>query len=153
MSKKLLAFALLLLSTGPAWATDEYDTCYQAAQDDNELALCMKAETSRFLKEIQTIYLNVSKNSRIKTWNNGNGLIQGNLKDMYNSWLAYRNRYCSLYVVASENMPGGTSYDRERCLLSMTNEHLELMKTIILNANSGGEESNEDNQRVTPAPN
>lgn len=144
MLKKALIAAVLLFAAAEAGATPEYDACYQKARDDNELGLCMKAENARLLKEVQKIYLNISKHKQTKGWNKGNGLISGNLKDMYNSWLAYRNRYCSLYVVASENMVGSSSFDRERCLLSFTNEHLELMKTIIINANSGGEEDDEE---------
>lgn len=140
MLKKLFALLLLTTVTTPAYATAEYDACYQKARNDNEVALCMKAENTRLLREVQQIYLNLSKQQAIKKWNNGNGLISGNLKDMYNSWLAYRNRYCSLYVVASQNTFGGESFDRERCLLSFTNDHYELIKTVIINLNSGGEE-------------
>jgi uncharacterized protein YecT (DUF1311 family) len=121
-------------------ATPEYDACYNKAQDDDQVALCMKAETLRLMKTIQEIYINVSKNEQTASWNKGNGLISGNLKDMYESWLNYRNKYCSLFTVASEHMFGSESFDHERCLLNMTNDHLELMKTIIVNANSGGDE-------------
>ncbi len=140
MIKKIFTLLALVTAATAAHATPEYDACYQKAADDNAVALCMKAENTRLLKEVQQIYLNLSKLEDIKKWNNGNGLLSGNLKDMYNSWLAYRNRYCSLYVVASKNTFGSSSFDRERCLLSFTNEHLELIKTIIVNANSGGEE-------------
>lgn len=140
MCKKIFAFLLLMAAAAPAYATPEYDACYQKARDDNEVALCMKAENTRILKEIQQIYLNLSKHEETKKWNNGNGLLSGNLKDMYNSWLAYRNRYCSLYVVASQNTFGSENFDRERCLLSFTNDHYELIKTVIINLNSGGEE-------------
>lgn len=144
MFKKIITAFCFCLISAAAGASAEYDACYSKAKDDNQVALCMKAENARLLKEVQQIYLNIANNSQTKSWNKGNGLISGNLKDMYNSWLAYRNRYCSLYVVASEHMPGSSSYDREKCLLSFTNEHLELMKTIIINANSGGEEDDED---------
>ena len=144
MLKKIFAFLFVMTMSAAAHATPEYDACYQNARDDNEVALCKKAENTRLLKEVQQIYLNLSKQEPTKKWNNGNGLLSGNLKDMYNSWLAYRNRYCSLYVVASQNTFGGENFDRERCLLSFTNDHYELMKTVIINANSGGEEDDAD---------
>jgi hypothetical protein len=109
-------------------------------KDDNQLALCMKAETRRLLKLIQEIYVNVSKNEVTAPWNNGNGLISGNLKDMYDHWMAYRKRYCSLFVVASKETIGSSEYDKERCLLQLTNDHYELMHSVIINANSGPEE-------------
>lgn len=142
MIKKFVVLsALCFFSAGNAFAASpEYDACYQKAQTDNEVALCMKAENARLLKEIQQIYANLAKHNKIKPWNKGNGLVNGNLRDMYNSWLAYRNRYCSLYETASEGGFGGASFNRERCLLSFTNDHYEMIQSIIVNANSAGEE-------------
>lgn len=140
MFKKILfTFSLSILPTF-VWATPEYDACYNKAQDDDQVALCMKAETLRLMKTLQEVYINVSKNEQTASWNQGNGLISGNLKEMYDSWLNYRNKYCSLFTLASEHMFGSENFDRERCLLNITNDHLELMKTIIINASSGGDE-------------
>ncbi len=122
-------------------ASPEYENCYKAARTDNEVALCMKAENTRSLKDIQQVYLNLANHEKTKAWNNGNGLASGNLKDMYNSWLAYRNRFCSLYQKASEETFGDNDFNRAKCLFEFNNEHLELMKSVIFKANSGGEES------------
>jgi len=146
MLKKLIFTLLLCLLPQTILAGPEYTECYNQANDDNQLALCMKAETARLLTEIQTIYLNISKNEQTAAWNNGNGLIKGNLKDLYDHWIAYRNRYCSLFVVASENTFGSSSYDQERCLLNLTKDHYELIHQIIINANSGGEEDDEEDE-------
>ena len=140
MFKKLLSVFVLSVVPFVAWATPEYDACYEKAQDDDQVALCMKAETARLLKDIQEVYLNVSKNEQTAAWNNGNGLLKGNLKDMYNHWMAYRDKYCSLFTKASENTFGSESFDFERCLLNMTEDHLELMRSVIINANTGSEE-------------
>ena len=141
--KCLFVFSLCLLPN-LVWADKEYDACYLKARDDNEVALCMKAESARILKSIQDIYLELSRHSQTSEWNNGNGLIKGNLKDMYDNWLGYRNRYCSLFTTASENTFGSQSFDKERCLLNLTQDHYELMNQVLINANSGGEESGDD---------
>jgi len=140
MLKKMLLAAVFISLPLTAFATPEYDACYEKAKDDDEVALCMKAETARLMKDIQEVYLNVSKNKQTADWNNGNGLLSGNLKNMYNNWIAYRDKYCSLFTKASEYTFGSESFDRERCLLNLTLDHLELMQNVILNANSGGEE-------------
>lgn len=140
MLKKIMMVLLICLLPQVVFASKEYDDCRLKAHDDDQLALCMKAETARLLKLIQEIYLNVSKHEQTAAWNKGNGLISGNLKDMYDHWIAYRNRYCSLFVVASEYSFGSSTYDKERCLLQLTNDHYELMKDVIVNANSGPEE-------------
>ena len=143
MMKYILTIVAVLFAF-EANAGQEFEACRSKATDDNQLALCMKAETARLLKETQEIYLNMSKNDLGKAWNKGNGLVSGNLKDMYNSWLAYRNRFCSMFTAVSVNTFGSESYDKERCLLNLTNDHYELMKSAMINAVSGGEESGID---------
>ncbi len=141
LKKMFLSLALCTVAFSAGATSPEYEACFKAAQTDNEVALCMKAENTRMLKDIQQVYLNLSKHEKTKSWNNGNGLVSGNLKDMYNSWLAYRNRYCSLYQKASENTFGSDDFNRAKCLFDLNNDHLELMKRVIFNANSGSEES------------
>ena len=144
MLKKIFVLAAMCLICQTALATKEYDVCYQNAQTDDEVALCMKAETARLIKEIQEIYLTLSNHEQTKTWNNGNGLSSGNLKDMYNHWIAYRNRYCSLFQKASENVFGTQDFHKERCLLNLTTDHRDLMRAVLMNANTGSEESELD---------
>ena len=144
MFKKCFFILGLCLLPQIVLAGEEYDACYRKAADDNGVALCMKAETARIMKDIQEVYVNLSKNPRTAPWNKGNGLISGNLKDMYDHFIAYRNRFCSLFVVASEENFGSSSYDKERCLLQLTNDHYELILQTIVNANTGSEESDLD---------
>ena len=143
--KKILAFLIIfLLSFNAKAQTQTYDNCLNNARSDDETALCMKAETARLIKEIQDVYVNMAKNPLIQKFNKGSSLSQGNLKDMYGSWLAYRNRYCALFVAASVNGIGSESYNRERCILNLTNDHYTLVKNTIINAASGSEEGNQD---------
>ena len=140
MLKKGMFVLMFCLLPQMVFAGKEYDDCRYKVKSDDELALCMKAETKRLLKEIQEIYVNVSKNEVTAPWNKGNGLISGNLRDMYDHWIAYRNRYCSLFVTASKETFGSSEYDKERCLLQLTNDHYELMHSVIINANTGSED-------------
>lgn len=134
MYKKFIIALLFSFISFQAYAGEEYNQCRTQAGTDEELALCMKAETSRLMKDIQQFYINLVQNPDVKAWNKGNGLISGNLKDMYNSWLAYRNRYCSLYVAASKNVYGDDNYHRESCLIEMTDDHYKLMLAVISNS-------------------
>ncbi len=148
MLKKILFLFVLALIPFQTHAqpSQEYEECYTKAQNDNQVALCMKAETARVLKDIQEVYTNLANNPQTKSWNNGNGLLSGNLKDMYDHWIAYRNRYCSLFVKASENTFGSESFDQERCLLELTDDHYKLVLAAIVNANSGSEEGELDHE-------
>lgn len=144
MLKKWMFVLALCLLPQMAFAGEEYEACYRKAKDDDQIALCMKAETARVLKDIQEIYLNVAKHEKTSEWNNGNGVIRGNLKDMYDHFIAYRNRYCSLYEVASADTFGSSSFHKESCMLELTSDHYKLMHRIIIDANTGSEESDED---------
>ena len=57
MSKKSLVILAFLIAPRLALATPEYDACYQKAQNDDQVALCMKAETLRLMKSIQEAYI------------------------------------------------------------------------------------------------
>jgi len=144
MSKKWLLILTLCTLPQIALATPEYDACYKKAETDEQVALCMRTETTRLLKKLQETYLDVSKHPDTASWNKGNALITGNLKDMYDHWLAYRNRYCSLFTKAAKNTFGSEEFHKERCLLRLTIDHLELMDQILIDASGGSEEDDED---------
>lgn len=135
MFKKILLVLSLCALSSTAWATKEYEDCINQVQNDDDVALCMKAETARVMKDIQEVYLNLSKHYLIEPWNNGVGLSKGNLKDMYDHWVAYRNRYCSLYQQASINTFRSDEFHKEECLMQLTIDHYELVHTAIINAN------------------
>ena len=141
MKKIILPLVLCLMSfNAQALDTSAYDDCYNSARDDNGVALCMRAQTTRVLKEIQEIYQNIANHPDLKPWNNGNGLTSGNLKDMYNHWINYRKRYCTLYKVASKGTFGSEEFHHEKCLLTLTQDHYDNMLAAIVNANTSGEE-------------
>ena len=147
MLKNFLLFFVVYLLPGIAlskYPTEEYNACYERARDDTEVSLCMKAETQRVLTDIQEVYTNLANHPEIKTWNDGNGLISGNLKEMYNGWLAYREKYCSLFQYASRYTFGSEAFDFERCTLELTLDHYQLVKAAIVNANTGPEEEGHD---------
>lgn len=131
MSKKMIIFFSTLLFSFSAQAADEFETCYSQATDDDQVAVCMKEQTARLMKQIQQNYRSLLANADVKKWNNGDSLSKGNLKDTYNSWLAYRNRYCSLFRVANTNMYGSPNYHYERCMKQLTEDHLLLTEKAL----------------------
>ena len=139
---KFLLFSVLCLFSFNAHAVDTsaYDACYAKAQDDNELSLCMKTETTRLNNLIKESYQAIIKYPELKKWNKSDTLNSGNLKDMYSHWMNYRNRYCSLYKLASQNSFGSPEFHYERCMLTITNDHYELLEAVLLNVNTSGEE-------------
>lgn len=129
MYKKLIIFfgIVMSLSSAVRAETATYQNCYNRALNDGQVALCMKAETSRILKQIQDVYLTLSqvRSSEQKQ------AIDEDLQNIYKPWIAYRNRFCSLYTKASEFMFGGGEYKKESCLLELTSEHLSMMENLL----------------------
>lgn len=144
MYKKLILTLVLSMLTVTAQATPEYDKCYSAATDDDATATCMKEETARLMKEIQQKYLQISEMPLAQEWNNGDGLKKGNLRDMYNSWLAYRNRLCSLNKKLSVNGYGSEEFHYASCMLDMTKSHMEYIDAVITTALASTDDPNEN---------
>ncbi len=133
MLKKLgiLAAAAVVFSS-PAFA-DAYTDCMKSASvkgSDFEIALCMKAEADRVLKQVQAEYTQLAADKDFEKWNNGNGMFKGNLRDMYAAWLNYRDKYCSLYAYAAERYAGSEDYNREKCRMDLTKEQLAYITAI-----------------------
>lgn len=110
MLKYILAVIMLYSCT--AWAAEEvqyiypdyfndegYDHCVKITNDyDN----CLKEEGQRVLRDVKILYKNILADPQMTSWN---GSLEANrdvLRDMYESWSAYRNRLCSLHKVTSK---------------------------------------------------
>lgn len=120
--------------------SDTYEACYKAALNNQQLETCMKAETTRLFQQIQQNYFALSQNEQTSVWNNGNGLIAGNLKDTYEYWLSYRDNFCTFFADTFNSRLGNKSVWNETCLLNLTADQNTSLETVLLNANSGGEE-------------
>lgn len=123
----------------PAMA-DEYDDCMKDVSKnkggDFEIAVCMKQQAAKLLKDVQTEYTTIANMKFFQKWNNGNGMFKGNIRDTYNAWLVYRNKYCDLYALATTERSGTEDYNREKCKMDMTEDQLAYVRTIIRNKNA-----------------
>ena len=124
--------------------SQSYEECHKKALNNQQLEACMKTETERLFRQVQENYFALSENPQTSVWNNGSGLMSGNLKDTYEYWLSYRNRFCAFYADTLSKMLSNKSVWQETCLLNLTADQNKSLETVLLNANSGGEESGED---------
>ena len=113
-----------------------FDECVRAMEKtgsvgDYEYAICMKKESARLLAEIQKIYTQIANDKAYASWNNGNGMFKGRVRDTYNAWLVYRNNYCDLLTEASKNSGGSDDYNREQCLMDLTQRQLQMIQNVI----------------------
>lgn len=148
----------------------DYEHCRkQAKKAKNE---CLNAELERKTKSVKDLYNTLLHDDFVGKWNNGPDLRSGNYRDMFDSWIAYRNRLCSLAAWAYSNAKIEPKVGQAECILFLTNEHLEILGNALFAANSsldsgfedyeegenGGEEWSDDGglaegQTITPLQN
>ncbi len=126
--------------------SQSYEECYKKALNNQQLETCMKTETELLFQKVRDNYFALSQNPQTSIWNNGSGLMSGNLKDTYEYWLSYRNKFCTYYADTLSKMLSNKAVWQESCLLNLTADQNKSLETVLLNANSGGEESGEDEE-------
>lgn len=143
MFKSLCAVLLVVLFANPVNAqtssfakSNPFDDCVRSMEKlgpvgDYEYAICMKKESARLLTEVQKLYTQIANDKYYATWNNGNGMFKGRVRDTYNAWLVYRNNYCDLLTEASKHTGGSDDYNREQCLMELTKQQLEAVQNVL----------------------
>lgn len=134
MKIKIFVMLLCLLATSGAFAKmplydddAEFDNCTRMTGDWSR---CMKEETNRDLNDIKIIYRDVLNNQNLNGWNSDIQENKQTLRDMYDSWIAYRNRFCSLSKVAA-HYTGGWKDEELSCILYYTKHHKDHIRSII----------------------
>ena len=111
---------------------DEYEECMKG----KDTSKCLDEELKRSSKGIKNLYKTLLEDDFVGKWNNGPDLKNGNYRDMYDSWIAYRNRMCSLSVWAYQVGYGKDAMKLNQCLQFFNREKLETLQNILMSANS-----------------
>ena len=111
---------------------DEYGQCIQKNKND----ICIDEELKRSTQSIKDYYKTFANDDMVGLWNNGDGLKSGNYRDMFDSWIAYRNRICSLAVWAYQEYYGPQSIRLNDCIQYYNREKLETLMNLIVVAHS-----------------
>ncbi len=138
MFKKFLAAAALSFIFSSQAVATPYGDCMEKATKVSEdaVVVCMNDETKNLMQQTKTEYEDILKNEDFAKWNNGNGMQKGNLRNMYDSFIGYREKYCSLFALSMVNYLGTEKYNNAKCVMDMTREHLIQIRRFIQNANS-----------------
>jgi hypothetical protein len=97
---------------------------------------------------IKDLYKTFSVDEFVGKWNNGPDLSQGNYRDMYDSWIAYRNRICALAVWAYQNAYGPDAITLNQCLQYFNREKVETMENLLYSAHSSLDIGDEEDESV-----
>ncbi len=132
---------------------DDYQTCItdkkkenadkckinpqKCTKDTKEIeAECIDEEVERCTQEIKNLYKTLSKDEFLGKWNNSEDLKSGNYRDMFDSWIAYRNRMCSLSVWAYQRFYGKDAIRLNDCIQFYNREKFETMLNLLGMAHS-----------------
>lgn len=110
---------------------EEYEECIEKKQPN-----CIEEELKRSAQTIKDYYKTLSEDEMVGKWNNGPDLTQGNYRDMFDSWIAYRNRMCALAVWAYKSYYGPQSMNMTTCLQFYNREKLETLDNLLVVAHS-----------------
>ncbi len=111
---------------------DEYEECMKG----KDTSKCLDEELKRSSKGIKNLYKTLLEDDFVGKWNNGPDLKNGNYRDMYDSWIAYRNRMCSLSVWAYQVGYGKSGVGLNQCLQFFNREKLETLQNLLMSASS-----------------
>ncbi len=128
-----IAFGNAFAQKSPSSIAFSYDKCIEGNvhNDDDYAAKCREAEVKKLDAQIQKIYLGLLKKEGVKKWNNGNGMFRGNLKNTDDSFMAFRNNYCSFYNAAMHEQSTSKEFMRQDCRLSMTRQYLSQIISVL----------------------
>lgn len=116
---------------------DDYNKCITEKKNVN---ICINEELTRSTKEIKDLYKSISKAELTSKWNNGPDIKKGNFRDLFDSWIAYRNRICSLSVNMYHNVYGQNAITTNECIQYFNREKLETLQNILIATHSSLEE-------------
>lgn len=129
---------MLMQGTAPQKQTDfeflhiyDHDSEYNDCIQKNTNAVCIDEELQRSTREIKDYYKTFANDEMVGKWNNGDGLKSGNYRDMFDSWIAYRNRICSLAVWAYQRYYGPQSIRLNDCIQYYNREKLETLMNLL----------------------
>ena len=122
----------------------EHDKKYQACLQREAEDICFEEELKRSSDAVKDLYKTFITDVYVGKWNNGPNLQQGNYRDMYDSWLAYRNRFCQLATWAFEHAYGEQAPQLGQCLLILNLEKAEAMRNLYMAAHSLQKKNIED---------
>ena len=110
----------------------EYENCILKNKND----ICIDEELKRSTQDIKDYYKTFANDDMVGKWNNGDDLKSGNYRDMFDSWIAYRNRICSLAVWAYQDFYGPQSIRLNDCIQYYNREKLETLMNLLMVAHS-----------------
>jgi len=110
----------------------DYKKCLEqvVAYTAAEYVTCLNAEIARQDAALRGYYEALLKFPEFQKWNGSNNLFRGNLKDMDDQFIAYRERLCSLSGLALYQFYGDLEHGRKECIKDVNDELLRRLERM-----------------------
>lgn len=134
MNKKFggCCMAVSLLFSVAVQAAEVDDCINNSNSSDEAYSPVLAGRSQAFEYGNQNKYEQLASNKLAAEWNKGNGMFKGNLKDMYDSWVAYRNRFCSLSGVAGHyETSESKAFHQSLCLVNLSKKHNQELDGLL----------------------
>ena len=121
-----------IAQVGYDFGQSEYKKCLNAvvSYTPKEYIACLNAEIARQNESMNGYYEALLRYPEFQKWNSGNGMFRGNLKDMNDQFMAYRERFCSLSGLALFQQFGNLDYGRKDCVMRVNDEMLRRLERM-----------------------
>ena len=143
MIKKLLgsavAFMVMTVSATAAIVdSQEFRDCMAKAGPIGETAIsvCYREEVKRDMLKIKDAYEEATKVEELAKWSGSNNMQTGNLRNMFEAWLHYRDLFCAFAGVGNANYMGSEEANNAECTYNLTRQHLIDVSVVLMNSQS-----------------
>lgn len=110
----------------------DYYKCIDSivANTPREYINCLTAEVKRQDTAMRQFIAQLLTLDTYKKWNNGNDMFRGNMKDMLDQYMAYRERLCSMYGLAYKDLLNDPEHGRRKCMMEVNDQMLRKLQEI-----------------------
>lgn len=110
---------------------EDYQNCIKNKNGKDNDEECLKAEIERTTKQIKDTMASLMASPVIAKWNNGTDIKNGNYRDMFDSWVAFRNRMCSLTAYAQKQTNGAKAVSFNTCIQFYNESFAKLLQNYL----------------------
>ncbi len=103
-----------------------YHECINSLINESEFATigCLNKEIKRQDDGMQSYFKELLKQEQYQKWNKSTTPNSGNMKDMVDQYIAFRDRFCSMYAIGMTNLFTNTERGRKECLVLLNHDIL-----------------------------
>lgn len=89
---------------------------------------CLNQEIKRQEAGMNYFYTELLKQEQYQKWNTSTSINAGNIRDMRSQYVAYRDRFCSMYAIGMMNFYKNIEFGRKDCIMKLNSDTLRTLQ-------------------------